>query len=100
MLGFAGRQLRFRLRDVGARHFADIEAVLGLLQRLFEHAGIAALNLDDGGIAQIVHVDGGGLEQNRLLEHPQRFARAGNLAFRGAGLVGGLLAVEKRLGDR
>jgi hypothetical protein len=30
------------------RKFADIEAVLGLLQRLLEHANVALLNLDDG----------------------------------------------------
>src|SRR5665647_930748 len=52
-----------------------------LLQRLLENADVAALNLDDGGIAQIVHVDGGGLQQHRLFERPQRFARARNLAL-------------------
>ena len=92
-------ELRFRLGDVGARHFADVEAVLGLFQRLFEHANVALLNLDDGGIAQIVHVNGGRLQQNGLFEHPQAFARGGNLAFGGAGLIGGHLAVEQVLRD-
>ncbi len=99
-LGLAGGELRFRLRDVGAGDLADIEAVLGLLQRLFEHADVAVLNLDDGGVAQIVHVDGGGDQQHGLLEHAQRLARAGDLALRRAGPVGGLLAVEQRLLDR
>ena len=66
----------------------------------FENAGIAALNLDDGGVAQIVHVDRGCREQNRLLENPQGFARARDLALRRAGFVGGLIAVVKRLRDR
>jgi hypothetical protein len=35
-------------------------AAAGLDLRLFENPGIVALNLDDGGIAQIIHVDGGG----------------------------------------
>src|SRR6266576_6390842 len=51
-------------------------------------------------LAQIVHVDGGRREQDRLLENPQGFARARDLALRGAGPVGGLLAVEKRLRHR
>ena len=59
-LRLAGGKLRFRLRDVGARDFADIEAVARLLQRLFEHANVALLNLDDRRVAQIVHVDRGG----------------------------------------
>ena len=84
-LRLAGGELRFRLRDVGARHLADIEAVAGLFQRLLENANVALLNLDDGGVAQLVHVDGGGRQQHRLLEHPQRFARAGNLALRRRG---------------
>ncbi len=65
-----------------------------------EHAGVAALNLDDGGVAQIVHVDRGCREQNHLLENPQGFARARDLALRRPGFVGGLIAVVKRLRDR
>ena len=51
-------------------------------------------------VAQIVHVDRGRREQNALLQHAQAFARARDLAFRRAGPVGGLIAVEKRLRDR
>ena len=72
LLGATGGELRFRLRDVGARHLADIEAVAGLLQGLFEHADVALLHLDDRGIAQIVHVDGRRGEQHRSVP-----ARAG-----------------------
>ena len=99
-LRLAGGELRLGLRDVGARDLADVETVLGLLQRLFEDADVALLNLDDRGVAQIVHVDGGGLQQHGLFEHPQRFARARNLALCRAGPVGGLLAVEQRLRRR
>jgi len=93
-------KLRLRLRDVGARHLAHIEAIAGLLQRLFENADVAALNLNDGGVAQIIHVNSGGREQHRLFENPQRFARARDLALRRTGSVGGLLAVEERLRHR
>jgi len=98
-LRLAGSELRLRLCDVCARHFADIEAVPRLLQRLLEHAHVALLHFDDRGVAQIVHVDRGGLEQHGLFEHPQRFARARDLAFRRPGPVRRLLAVEERLRD-
>jgi len=50
-LRLAGGELRLRLRDVGARYFADIEAVARLFQRLLEHANIALLHFDDRGVA-------------------------------------------------
>ncbi len=96
----AGGELGLGLRDVSARHFADIETVAGLLQRLFEDADVALLNLDDGGVAQIIHIDRGGRQQHRLIEHTQRFARARDLALRGAGFVGGLTAIVQSLRDR
>ena len=106
-IGFGGQQLRLaggelclRLRDVGTGDLTDVETIAGLLQGLFENPYVALLNLDDGGIAQVVHVDRGARQQDRLLENPQGFARAGDLALRGTGPVGGLLAVEKRLRNR
>ena len=98
-LRLAGRQLRFGLRNVRARHFADIEAIAGLLERLFEHAHVAALNFERRRIAQIVHVDRGSLQQDRLLEHAQRLAGSRDLALRRARPVGGLIAVVERLVD-
>lgn len=95
----AGRQLCFRLRNVGAGHLADIEAVTGLLQRLLEHPHVAALDFERRGIAQIVHVGRGSLEQHGLIETAQRFAGAGHLALRGARPVGGLVAVVQGLGS-
>jgi hypothetical protein len=81
--------------EPGARF--DVEAVLGLFQRLLEHPHVAFLHLDDRGVAKIVHINGGGAQQHALLEHAQSFARAGDLAFGRTRLVGGLLAVEQRL---
>jgi len=95
----AGRELRFGLRHVRARHLADIEAVAGLLERLFEHAHIAALNFEGGGVSKIIHVAGGSLQQDRLLEHTQRLAGSRDLALRRARPVGGLIAVVERLVD-
>jgi hypothetical protein len=45
------------LCHVGASYLADIEAIAGLLERLFEYAHVALLDLDGRGIAQIVHID-------------------------------------------
>jgi hypothetical protein len=80
-LGSAGGKLRFRLRHVGAGHFADIEAIAGLFKCLFEHAHVALLNLNRGGIAQIVHVKGRGRKQHALLQHSQSFTSARHLAL-------------------
>ena len=54
----------------------------GLDLRLFENPRIVALNLDDGGIAQIIHVDGGGRSSTVCAR--AALARAGNLALRRA----------------
>ena len=95
--GSAGGQPRFRLRDVGARHLADIEAVAGLLELLGEHLDVAAIEIEDRGIAQQIHVSGCGIEQNLLLGDAQRLARGIDLAFGLPGAVGGLVAVEQRV---
>ncbi len=91
--------MRLRLRHVGARHLADIEAVAGLPQRFAEHADVAALHLQDCNSPQHVHVGGGGVEQHRLLDDAQRLARREHLALGRAGAVAGLEAVEQRLLD-
>ncbi|MGY4454148.1 hypothetical protein ACVWZR_008808 [Bradyrhizobium sp. i1.3.1] len=98
-LRLASRQLRFRLRNVGARHFADVEAITRLLQRLLEHAHVAALDFERSCIAQIVHVDRSALKQHALIQAAQRFAGAGNLALGGARPVAGDVAVIERLRD-
>ena len=80
---------RFRLRHVGARHLADVEAVARLAQLLLQHLDVAALQFEDGGVAQQIHVSGGGGEQDVLLGQPQVLARRRNLALRLPGAIAG-----------
>ena len=94
--GAGGGQPRFRLRHVGARHFADVEAVAGLAQLLLQHLDVAALQIEDRGVADQVHVGGGGVEQHGLLGQPQRLARGGHQLLRLPGPAGGAKAVEQR----
>ena len=63
----AGGQPRFRLRHVGARHLADIEAVAGLPQLLLQHLDVAPLQVEDRAVAQQIHVGGRRVEQHGLL---------------------------------
>ena len=93
----AGRQPRFGLGDVGARHLADIEAVARLFELLGEHFDVAAVEIEDRLVAQQIHVGGGGIEQHLLLGDAQRLARAHDLAFGLARAVGGLESVVERL---
>ena len=88
---------RFRLRDVGARDLADIEAVAGLAQLLLQHFDVAALQIEDRGVAQQIHVSGGGVEQHGLLGDAQRLARRLHLLLGLPRAVGGLEAVEQSL---
>ena len=81
----AGGQPRFRLRHVGARHLADIEAVAGLPQLLLQHLDVAPLQIEDRGVAQQVHVGGDRVEQHRLLGHAQGRARGQHLRSRPGG---------------
>ena len=94
---FTGRQLRLRLGNVGRRHLAGSEAVARILERALENANVVLLYLEIGGVARHVHVGGCRREQDRLFHDAQCLARGGNLAFRLAHVVGGLLAVEQRL---
>ena len=62
-----GRQPQFRLRHVGARHLADIEAVARLAQLFLQHLDVAPLQVEDRQVTQQVHVGGHRREQHRLL---------------------------------
>ncbi len=93
----AGGQPRFGLRDVGARHLADIETIPRLPQRRLEHGHVAALQIEDRGVAQQIHVGGHRTQQHRLLGRAQRFARCKYLRLRLPRAVAGLEAVEQRL---
>ena len=94
----SGGEPRFGLRHVGARHLADIEAVAGLLELLGQHLDVAPLQIEHRLIAQQIHVGGRGIEQHLLLGDAQGLARGIDLAFRLAGAVGRLKAVEERVG--
>ena len=98
--GARGGQPRFRLRHVGAGDFADIEAVAGLAKLLLQHLDVAALQIEDRGVADQVHVGGGGVEQHGLLGQPQRFARRRHQLLGLPGPAGGAKSVEQRLRDR
>ncbi len=87
------REAQFRLRDVGARHLSDIEAVARLLQRCFQHVDVAALKLEDRVVAQQIHVGDHGVQQHGLLGHAQRFARGEHLRLGLPRAVAGLEAV-------
>ena len=95
--GSTGGQPRLRLSDVGAGDFADIEAVAGLLELLGEHLDVAAIEFEDRGIAQQVHVGGCSIQQNLLLGDAQSLTRGIDLAFGLPGAIGSLVAVEQRV---
>ncbi len=103
-IGLRGQHLRlprgdarFGLGHVGARDFADIEAVAGLAQLLLEHFDVAPLQIVDGAVAQHVHIGGRGVQQHGLLDHAQSLARGEYLRFGLAGPIAGLEAVEQGL---
>jgi hypothetical protein len=83
-------EARFRLRDVGARHLADIKAVTSLFQLLGEHFDVATIKIKDRLIAQQIHIGSSGVEKHLLFGDAQ-------LAFRLPRAIGGLKSVEQRL---
>src|SRR6516165_2226218 len=90
-------EARFRLRDVGARHLADIEAVTSLFQLLGEHFDVATIKIEDRLVAQQIHVGSSGVKKDLLFGNAQCLARARDLAFRLPRAIGGLKSVVKRL---
>ena len=93
------RQARLRLRHVGAGHLADVEAVAGLAQLLFEHLDVVALQFEDGGVAQHVHVGLRAVEQDGLLGVAQTLAGAEHLRLGLPRRVAGAETVEEGLID-
>ena len=59
------------LRHVGARHLADIEAVLGRLELLGQHLHVVLAQADDGRVAHDVDIGGRGIEKDGLLDRAQ-----------------------------
>ncbi len=62
-----------RLRHVGARHLADVEAVLGGLEIARQHGDVVLAQANDGLVAHHVDVGGHGIEQHDAFRGPQRF---------------------------
>ena len=99
-LGAADVEARLRLRHVGGGDVAGFQPLLGLAQLLLQHLEVGALQFENAGVAQQVHVGGGGVEQHGLLDVAQRLARGEHLALGQPGAVGGLEAVQQVLRDR
>ena len=95
--GASGRKARFRLRQIGARDLAGGEAIARLPQRRLQDLHVVALKLEQGGVAQQIHIGGGAIEQDRLLRGAQRLARGENLPLGQPGPAGRLESVEQRL---
>ena len=89
----------FGLRHVGARHLADIEAVLGRLELLGQHGDVVLAQANDGRVAHDIDVSGRGIEQDRLLDGAKRLARCLHLRLRLPDGVEVLKALEQRLGQ-
>src|ERR1700692_2939672 len=95
--GAPGRKAGFRLRQVGARDLAGAEAIARWTQRGLQHLHVVALKLEQGGIAQQIHIGSGGIEQNRLLGGAQRLALGENLTLSQPRPARSLESVEERL---
>ncbi len=87
-------QASFGLSDVGAGDFADLKPVASLAQLFLQNLDVVAIEVEDRGIAQHVHVRGRGIEQHVLLGVAERFARAQHLRFGLADRTAGLAGIE------
>ena len=94
-----GRKAGLRLRHVGARHLAHIEAVVGLAQLLVDHFHVVALEIENGRVAQDVHVGGSGIEQRVLFAVRERLSGAQNRTFGLLDRILGAKPVEQILVD-
>ena len=90
-------QPRFRLRDIGARHLADLELVARRLKAPAQHIDIVDRQLDHGLVADHVHERHAGAEENSLLDRDEPGALRGDAMFRAPQPRGGLLPFVKRL---
>ena len=80
---------RFGLGDVGAGQIADLEPVLGRLEVGLEHLHVVGVELDDGAVADDVHVGRDGLGEDVALDCAQG---------RAAGLDAGLGGIDRSCG--
>ena len=63
MARLAFRAFSLGLRDVGAGHLADIEAVLGLAELFGQHIDVRLTQAHDGEVADHVDIGGNGVEE-------------------------------------
>ena len=98
-LGPGGGKARLGLGNVRPGHFADVEAVAGLPELFVDHLDVVALQVENGGVAQDVHIGRRAIEQNALLGGVQGFPRTEDGGFRRPDPVRGPVAVEERLID-
>ena len=85
------------LCHVGARHLADIEAVLGRLELLGQHLHVVLAQADDGRVAHDVHIGRRSIEEDGLLDRAQGLARSLHRRLRLADGIQILEALEERL---
>lgn len=93
-------EARLRLGDVGPGDLADRELVARLPQLLLEHLDIVAVEIENRGVAQHVHVIGDGVEQDILFRVAQGLARAHHARLGLADRIERAIAVPQRLVDR
>ena len=99
-IGKAAAQPRFGLRGVGRRDVAGVETLLGDAEGFPQECDIGALRFDQRLVGEHVGIGGDGVEQHALADIAQGLAAGLHLQFRHPHAVGGLEAVEQRLGHR
>ncbi len=90
-------QARFRLRHVGARHFADREPVAGLAELLFQHIDVVTVEVENGRVLEHVHIGGDARKKGVLLGVAQLLPRSEDLQLRLTDGVERAVAVEDGL---
>ena len=95
--GHRGSAAGLRLRHVGARDFADIEAILGGAQIARQHRDVVLAQAHDGRVAHHVAEGRHRLQQHALLGQPQRLAPGAHGRLRRVDRVDGAEAAKQRL---
>ena len=92
-----GGTARLRLRHVGARHLAHVEAVLRGAQIARQHRDVVLAQAHDGRVAHHVAEGGDGFQQHALLRRAQRLAAGPHRGLRRVDRVDRAEAAEQRL---
>ena len=91
------RKARLGLRHVRASDLADVESIAGLAELLLQNLDVVALQIENCGVPQDVHIRRGAIEKDVLLVVAQRLAGAQNLRLGLADRVLGDEPVEQVL---